>query len=103
MDRPLGFCTVCIRVRWLERVTGVDRLLNKQGICSSCAREEGGQDEAEIVELNMDQVRTCPHTIMDPRHYEDYEQYTNCSCYDPDNDLMVDWGYTWNEDEEVWE
>lgn len=36
----LGFCTRCIRVRWLDRVNGYDSKGNPLGVCLSCAREE---------------------------------------------------------------
>lgn len=36
----LGFCTHCIRVRWLERIESHDSAGNPQGVCRSCAREQ---------------------------------------------------------------
>ena len=89
-DRPLGFCTVCIRVRWLDRVTGVDRLNNPSGICTQCARE------SQQITINL---AMCDHAIMDLRHWR---EDGTCKCDDPDEDLMVDWGYLWDGYEERW-
>lgn len=42
MSGILGFCHMCLRVRWLARLTGTDRRGNPLGVCRSCDREEGG-------------------------------------------------------------
>ena len=94
-ERPLGYCTICTRANQLARVTGVDRLNNPQGICSSCA-----EGEVQVVEITQAQIADCNHYIMDPRHYR---EDGTCYCDDPDNDDMPDWGYEWNDDTEVWE
>lgn len=39
----LGFCTECIRVRWLRIITE-NKNGNPKGLCRSCAREKGDTD-----------------------------------------------------------
>lgn len=89
MDKPLGFCTVCIRVRYLAHVTGVDRLNNPSGVCSECAKEP---------QITID-LSLCDHAIMDIRHW--MEDGT-CKCNDPNELLMEDWGYSWDAWDQKW-
>lgn len=87
MDKPLGFCTVCIRVRYLAQVTGVDRLNNPAGVCTGCAQP-------------VINPSNCPHSIMVPEHYR---EDGSCKCDDPNDPLMAEWGYYWSEDYEEWQ
>lgn len=45
--------------------------------------------------LTAEQIRACPHFIMDPDHYDPDGR---CRCTDPDHDEMAEWGYTWMPD-----
>lgn len=43
----LGFCTECIRMRWLRVLDGHDDAGNPFGTCRTCAREAA--EDAELV------------------------------------------------------
>jgi hypothetical protein len=45
-------------------------------------------------------VRSCPHLIMDRRHYR---KDGACRCDDPTHRLMKKWGYVWNAESRRWQ
>jgi hypothetical protein len=41
----------------------------------------------------------CPHVIIMPEHYR---EDGSCKCNDPDNTVMVEWGYVWDDAAKQW-
>ena len=44
-------------------------------------------------------IRSCPHLIMVADHYR---EDGTCKCDDPNEKVMVEWGYRWNEEQKQW-
>jgi len=38
-NNVLGFCTECVRMRWLKRITRRDEKGNPYGVCTECDRK----------------------------------------------------------------
>jgi hypothetical protein len=49
--------------------------------------------------LTQQNLRDCPHFIIDPTHYRDNGI---CRCGDPYHSIMKEWGYTWSVDRKEW-
>lgn len=49
--------------------------------------------------ISQADLMACPHFILTPEHYREDGR---CRCDDPAHSVMVEWGYTWNEQEERW-
>ena len=52
-----------------------------------------------VVKMQQSMIGACPHVIFTPDHYR---ADGSCRCNEKDNADMREWGYTWNEREEVW-
>ena len=50
--------------------------------------------------IKRSDIAKCPHFILVADHY-----YLNggCKCYDRNEKIMEEWGYTWDEDTGRWE
>jgi len=60
------------------------------------------QPNGEVVEkppVSYSTIGNCPYVIFDPIHYRDDG---SCKCNDPEETIMVEWGYTWDEELGRW-
>jgi hypothetical protein len=49
--------------------------------------------------MQQSTMRACPHFIMVPTHYR---QNGTCKCNDPAENVMAEWGYTWDAEAGQW-
>lgn len=55
-------------------------------------------DSIEITELSYNEIKSCPHLILDPSHYTK----DSCKCFDKTVTIMKKWGYRWNDKKGMW-
>ena len=69
----------------------------------TCRQGEWGVDHnvggTYAVSMERTMIQGCPHVIFTPDHYR---ADGSCKCNEKDNSDMKEWGYTWNEQQEVW-
>jgi hypothetical protein len=53
----------------------------------------------EKQEVSYASINNCSHMIFDPIHYRDDG---TCKCDDSEETIMVEWGYTWDDELGRW-
>lgn len=49
--------------------------------------------------IKQSDIGKCPHVIFMPEHYR---ADGTCKCNDPDEKIMKEWGYRWDDKQEQW-
>ncbi len=55
---------------------------------------DGRLVEVESREITQGQIKACPHLIFAGDHYR---KDGSCKCDDPNNTVMIEWGYVWKD------
>lgn len=63
----------------------------------STLQPDGSQTNVRTIQQST--IRACPHFILVPEHYRADGQ---CKCTDPGENIMADWGYTWDNELGRW-
>lgn len=63
------------------------------------AKSMAALNKASIAHTKYSDVMQCPHRIMYRGHYN---PDGSCRCFDPFHKFMIDWGFEWDKNRQVW-